>query len=248
MPGERFIFLDFDDTISDPVRLLPQYVHEIGSILSPLFGGDTEDWAGHALETLSVLEREYSATFVGKPLAGYCKWLETIRIRSAEVLLGKMGKAVPAKANQLSIETQFNALLQCNALFPGADEVVHNLYEAGWRVQMASGQESEYLMAALMGSGIESYVESKFGPDLIDCAKEGPEYYERMFLACGISAADAIVVDDYIPALHWAMDTGATVIQTKLLNRREHATVKGAVAVISDIRELPKVLGMKAVF
>src|SRR5689334_23338165 len=212
MPDECFVFLDFDDTLSDPFKFHTQYVREIGAILAPQFGGDPDRWAKAAIDMLEELEKEYQARFEGNPLNGYCGWLETVRERSARQMFERLGLPVPADATRIARETQFNALLQCNAAFPGAAEAMAGLFESGCRIQIASGQESEYLMAALMGAGLESYTESKFGPDLVDCAKEGPEYYQRIFDATGVNPAEAVVVDDSPPAIGWAMSTGARVI------------------------------------
>ena len=151
----------------------------------------------------------------------------------------RMGLPIPSDAARIARETQFNALIQCNAAFPGAQEVVKALFDSGHRIQIASGQESEYLVAALRGAGLEKYIESKFGPDLIDCAKEGPEYYSRIFEATGVRAQDAVVVDDWPPAITWALQTGARVIQSKLSRERHFETVQGVAAILTDLRALP---------
>src|SRR4030095_7634308 len=102
-----------------------------------------------------------------------------------------------------------------------------------------SGQESEWLRASLIGAGLESYLERKFGPDLIDCAKEGTAYYERLFAAAGVRAAEALVVDDQPDPLRWALQMGAKVIQAKLSPERHHETVPGVAAVLTHLRDLP---------
>ena len=239
MPDECFVFLDFDDTLSDPFQFHTQYVREVGAILAPQFGGDADRWAKTAIDTLEALEREYVERFENNPLNGYRAWLEIVRERSARQMFEQMGLPVPADAARIARETQFNALLQCNAAFPGAVEAMAELFEAGCRIQIASGQESEYLMAALMGAGLESYTESKFGPDLVDCAKEGPEYYERIFAATGVKPAEIVVVDDSPPAIGWAMKAGATVIQSKLSRERHFDVVAGVASVLTDMRDLP---------
>jgi FMN phosphatase YigB (HAD superfamily) len=242
MTDDKFLFIDFDDTLSDPFRFQLQYVREIGAILAPKYGGEVEAWAKSGIDMLEALEKDYAARFVGNPLAGYCAWLETVRVRSVELLFRGMRLPVPANAEQLSVETQFSALLMCDSTFPGALEALTTLFEEGYRVQIASGQESQYLIAALMGAGIESYTESKFGPDLIDCAKEGPEYFERMFAATGVDPKEALVVDDFPPVIEWALQTGAKVIQSRLSVERHHDTVPGVAAVLTDLRALPDVV------
>lgn len=239
MTDDRFVFLDFDDTLSDPFRFQMQYVREVGAILAPQYGGEVEAWAKSGIDMLEALEKDYISRFVGNPLAGYCEWLETVRVRSVELLFGGMGLPIPNNAAQLSVETQFNALLMCDAAFPGATEALTRLFEQGVRVQIASGHESQYLMAALMGAGIESFTESKFGPDLIDCAKEGPEYFVRMFAATGIAPQETLVVDDHPEVIRWALQTGTRVIQAKLSPERHYETVSGVAAVLTDLHTLP---------
>jgi len=246
MPDERFVFLDFDDTLSDPFVFHTQYVREIGALLAPQYGGDAEGWAKAAIDLLEKLESEYLARFTTNPLNGYCAWLETVRERSAHHMFERMGLPTPADAARIARETQFNALLQCNAAFPGAVQALTELFESGYRIQIASGQESEYLMAALMGAGLESFTESKFGPDLVDCAKEGPEYYQQIFEATGVRAAEAVVVDDSPPAIGWAMQTGAAVIQSRVSRERHFDVVPGVAMVMTDLRDLPELV--KTVF
>ncbi len=236
---ERFIFVDFDDTLSDNFQFNLQYVRELGALLAPKFGGEGEAWAKSATDMLATIEAEYVARFVGAPLAGYCAWLETIRARSVELLFGGMGVAAPADAASLAIDNQFSALTACDAAFPGASEALMALFEDGVRTQIASGQESEYLLAALMGAGVESFTESKFGPDLVDCAKEGPEFYARIFAASGVAAGETLVIDDRPDALGWAMATGAKTIQARLSPVRHFETVPGVVAVLTNLRDLP---------
>lgn len=239
MPCECFVFLDFDDTLSDPFQFHTQYVREVGALLAPQYGGQPEKWAKAAIDLLEMLEREYVERFVGYPLNGYCAWLETVRERSALKMFERMGIQPPPDPAHVARETQFNALLQCNAAFPGALDAMAGLFEAGCRIQIASGQESEYLMAALMGAGLESYTESKFGPDLVDCAKEGVEYYQRIFAAAGADDSKRIVVDDSPAAIGWALQAGATVIQARVSRERHYEIVPGVAGVMTDLSELP---------
>jgi phosphoglycolate phosphatase-like HAD superfamily hydrolase len=236
---DKFVFLDFDNTLSDQFRFNTQYVREVGALLAPQFGGEPEAWERSAIDVLETLERDYIARFVGNPLAGYCAWLEEAHFQAAERLFGGMGLNVPPDVRELEIETQFRALSACDATFPEARDALMRLVEDGYRVQMASGQESEWLQAALTGAGLASYTESRFGPDLVDCAKEGPEYYARIFAAIGAQASEVLVVDDQPHPLRWAMQTGAKAIQARLSTERHCETVPGVVASLTDLRDLP---------
>lgn len=233
------ILLDFDDTLSDQFQLNTQYTRAIGAVLAPHYGGEEEAWARSAIAMLQALEQDYLARFYRKPLAGYCAWLEAIRPRAVELLFGGMGLPVPPNAAQLAVTAEHQALTRCNALFPGVQEALAFLHDAGYRMTMASGQESNYLLSALQGAGLDDWVYGLFGPDLIDCAKEGPEFYERLFAAIGAEPTQALVVDDHPDAIRWALQTGARVIQARLSTERHVDPVPGVSAVLTDWSELP---------
>lgn len=239
MPAERTIFLDFDDTLSDPFQFHVQNAHAIGAVLAEQYGGDRDGWAKAAVDLLKEFEKEYEDKFVDTPLNGYCEWLTTVRERSALQMFERMGLPSPLEPTRVARETQFRALLRCNAAFPNAGTVLHAIRKAGYRINMASAQESEYLDAALRGAGLSDHFEWKFGPDLVNCAKEGPEYYRRIFAAAGVAAADCVVVDDFPRAIDWAMSAGASVIQAKVSCERHYDVVPGVAGVIYELADLP---------
>jgi phosphoglycolate phosphatase-like HAD superfamily hydrolase len=218
MPDEIFLFFDFDDTLSDFSLHGPQYVSELARLLSSDFGGEAEEWSSVIKPTLAESIQRYTEKFANNPLGGYNAWIEAERVRVAQEIFAGVGKSLPPDENiaEFAKRVQFDALTCCNAIFPGTDEALHDLFDRGVRMQLASSQESDYLLAALVGGGIESYTESKFGPDLIDCAKEGPEFYRRIFEVCKIRPSQAIVIDDQAMCLDWAEETGARIIQAAL--------------------------------
>ncbi len=239
MSDGRFVFLDFDDTISDQFRFNAQYVRQIGSILAPQYGGEVEAWVKAAVEMLETLERDYVARFRHRPLNNYCAWLETIRPWCAELLFTAMKQETPHDSREMVIHTQFAALKCCDGAYAGVRAALDSLVGQGCTLYMASGQESAYLQGALVGAGIEAYPRRNFGPDLIDCAKEGPEYYDRVFAACGIAPREAVVVDDFPEAIEWAMQVGARVIQSRLSKERHFSIVTGVAGVLTDMADLP---------
>jgi len=215
MPDSVHVFLDFDDTLSDFAALGQRYVGALSTLLAKQFGGVPEVWVEPVGQELAAATARYEATFVGSPLAGYCAWIEQERARIALAILGTHGAALPTgfDAGTFARQMQREALLASNCTFPGAAEALTALESANLPVMMASSQESEYLSAALEGAGLDRFVGSRFGPDLVDCAKEGPEFYRRIFAACGIRASQALVVDDQPTALDWAEEAGARVVQ-----------------------------------
>ena len=242
MPSARTLFLDFDDTLSDPFLFHSQYVRELGLILADAYGGDAERWSIAAIDLLVEVEEEYVRRFVRRPLNGYYAWLNTVRVRSAHQMFDRMGIDVPPSPARVARDSQFSALLRCNAIFPGVEPVLHEICSAGYEIHIASGQESDYLTAALRAAGLEDITGVKFGPDLIDCAKEGPEYFERAVARVGASAVDCVLVDDFPPAIEWAKSAGLQVIQSGLSRDRHYDRAEGVVGVMRDFRELPDLL------
>jgi len=218
MAEPTFVFLDFDDTLSDFEEHGRQYVAELALLLAQEHGGTETEWSDAIRPALQESLHRYVERFAGNPLAGYAAWLEEERARAAASIFQRMGRPLPEgePLADYARRVQFDALTACNAAFPGACEGLRQLFEDGVRTQIASSQDSEYLYAALLGTGSESYTENKFGPDLVDCAKEGPEFYARIFHACRIHPSQAIVVDDQAMCLDWAEEAGARVAQARM--------------------------------
>ncbi|HLJ55507.1 MAG TPA: HAD family hydrolase [Chthonomonadaceae bacterium] len=244
MAAVRCVFIDFDETLNDPHAFHGQFVRAMGSLLAGRFGGDAARWSQAAVEQLARIDAEYAERFAGRPLAGYCGWLEAVRERAAIEMFARMGLPPPPDPAGTARRTQTEALRRCSALYPGAPDAIRVLSEAGYRVHLASGQESEYLAAALLDTGLEPCVGTAYGPDLVDCAKEGREYYDRIFAAADVAPREAVVVDDYPPALGWAMEAGAAAIQARVSSPRRQSDVDGVAAVMTDWRELPALVRM----
>ena len=244
MPDGKTVFLDFDDTLNDPFVLLGMYSDRIGALLAPQHGGEARDWAKASVETLIVLEQEYLDRFAAAPRSGYCAWLDQVQGRSIEQIFRLMELPSPSNAQELARNLQFQALSACDATFPGAQQALAALAGAGCRMHMASGQESEYLRAALIGAKLAAFPQRLYGPDLIDCAKEGPEYYDCLFADIGMRPQDALIVDDQPTVIAWALQCGATVIQSHLSPERHHPTVPGVAATLTDLHALPQLIAL----
>jgi phosphoglycolate phosphatase-like HAD superfamily hydrolase len=236
------VFFDFDNTLSEPISLFSQFVRHTGRLFSERFGGEAQTWEKATADMLVAVEDDYIARFVGNPTNGYRRWLEALRDHSMGLVFEAMDLPLPPDAERIARESQFEALSCCDAAFPGAATALTELTRQGHTLHMASGQESEYLRGGLTGMGLVHCFGRLFGPDLIDCAKEGPEYYTAMFTAVGVRSAEVIVVDDYPPAIGWAVAVGAPVIQARLSSFRHEAVQPGVAAVMTDLRELPRLV------
>jgi FMN phosphatase YigB (HAD superfamily) len=241
MTSPLCLFFDFDDTLSEQIPFNLQYVRAIGSTLAPRFGGDTEAWAKCAIDMLETLEAQYIARFCDDP-TGYNAWFATMHAQAMELVFSGMALPVPPDAEALSQETQRLALAQCNALFPGTLETVHALHTQGYTLHMASGNDSGHLRAALTGAQLDACFDRLYGPDLIDCAKEGPEYYVRLFRHIQINPARALIIDNDPNAIGWAISTGAQAVQVDFLPYKHVPAASDILARITDIAQLPELV------
>ncbi len=222
MSEEWILFLDFDDTVSNSKKHAQQYVSELSYLLSRDFGEAPEDWSPFIGQELSRLMERYTQVWTAKPVSGFKDWVERERVVAANAVFFQMGKEYSSDENlpfsEYLSQIQFDALTGTNALFEGVYESLQQIHERGVRIHMASSQESEYLRASVLGAGLDAFVERMFGPDLVDCPKEGTEYYKRIFDTCEIPANRAIVIDDQPHCLDWAEEVGARVIQSTLID------------------------------
>jgi FMN phosphatase YigB (HAD superfamily) len=237
------LFFDFDDTLSEHIPFNLQYVRGMGSALARIYGGDVEEWAAHAADMMVALEADYVARFRATPLGGYCEWLPGMLARAVEMLFAGMNLPRPEHPETVARLMRREALHSCDALFPGAREAVQTLHQQGYALHMASGNDADHLHAVLHGVGLTPYLDRLYGPDLIDCAKEGPEFYQRILADRNLAPQQALFIDNDPAAIGWAHRVGARAIQVKLLTAREVETAPGVCAVVTDLQQLPDVIG-----
>ena len=211
----RNLFFDFDDTLSDFNTFVPAYIASLSDVLSLDMGGVPESWSRAIAPGLAAAVERYADRFRGNPLAGYNAWIREERARIVNDVFARMGRQLldSDSAHDLAVHLQERGLRPCNCLFGGADPALRRLVDSGFRLHFASAQESTYLRAAMTGAPSMHRFESFYGPDLVDCAKEGPEFYRRVFSDSGAQPEDAIVIDDQVTCLEWASEVGARVIQ-----------------------------------
>src|SRR5262249_33175703 len=94
------------------------------------------------------------------------------------------------------------------AALPGAIEAIHALHRRGHQLFTASGAFSREVEGYLEGMGVRGCFDRCYGANLINIFKDGPTYYERLFMDLGIRPAEALVVDDNCAAINWAAQTG----------------------------------------
>src|SRR5437764_2943 len=117
MPAPVYVFLDFDNTLSDHTKLGQLYVKELAALLNDRFGQDTGRWAAALKPALDESIHRYVEKFTGNPLAGYNEWLARERVRATEELFQLMGVPLPETepVDLLAMRLQFEALTACRA-------------------------------------------------------------------------------------------------------------------------------------
>ena len=237
-PDLPVLFFDFDDTLSEQTVFNLHYVRAIGQILAARFGGEEARWAQSAIDMFVTLETQYIERFQEVP-TGYNAWFSTMHTQAMHLLFSSMSMAVPSDADRLSKTTQERALAECDATFPDTLHVIASLYTAGYTLHMASGNDSEHLRCALKGAKLAPYFDRLYGPDLIDCAKEGRDFYARIFQSLNIAPNRAIIIDNDPNAIAWAISVGAQAIQVDFLRNKQVLTSPGVLANIKDLTTLP---------
>ncbi len=239
------LFFDFDDTLSEHALFIEQYAVALGHALAVQFrteGRSDTEWINSVVSMFHALEKDYVARFVGNPLNGYNSWYAKMPARAAELVFAEMQLPIPPDPAHVAVDALDGALCRCSAIFPGVRETLHALKDQGHTLHIASGNDSRHLAAALTGAGITNCFERLYGPDLIDCAKEGIEFYTRVLEASGCAPESAIVIDNDPNAIRWAQQAGAKVILVRLLVEDSAAETEPILSGIPVVTEFPQVI------
>jgi HAD superfamily hydrolase (TIGR01509 family) len=240
VPARLIIFLDDGGVMNDNnVRAL-QWQRLVGEYFVPLLGGSPEAWsrasrvvAGRLFELDAWRRRVQAAADYRSFDCDYqVEWLRGMCIL--------VGTTIPPEEECLRLARHATAFItrRVRAAFPGVVDTISALHRQGYPLHTASGESSLDLEGYLQAMGVRDYFGRLDGPDLIETLKEGPEYYERIFADLGISAADAVVVDDSPRATQWAMQVGTRAVLVGGSSRPQ----TGTTVHIGSLLELPATL------
>src|SRR2546423_1956885 len=95
MSKDLYLFIDFDDTLSDFRLLGEQYVSELARRLAGEFGGDVPRWAAALKPELEASIARYTERFTGNPLAGFNAWIATEIPRVVSAVFERAGVPAP---------------------------------------------------------------------------------------------------------------------------------------------------------
>ncbi|WP_075164963.1 HAD family hydrolase [Chthonomonas calidirosea] len=235
------VLFDFDDTLSEHRLFSQRLVGTMAFAMWTFHGGVVERWAESVQRMMMRLENSYIAQFcppAGMSPFGYRRWFQEAQTRAVHWLYEEAGLEPQANARQLALKGQKVALHRSAALFPRAREVVRGLQLRGFRMSIASGNDSRTLHHALVGCGLRPYFEKLYGADLVDCAKEGPEFYRAIFEDLGIEPSQALVIDNDAASIQWAWKAGARSIQVRLRRSLAEPIAEEALAVFDSLGDL----------
>jgi HAD superfamily hydrolase (TIGR01509 family) len=232
------LFLDDGGVLSDNRLRAPQWQRLVGEFFTPILGGAPSAWAKAnrqvadqffvhgGWQTIMESGPDYAST----ERRYYIEWLGR--------MCSVVGVRCPADEQCVELGLRAEAAIapRVKAPIPGAAEVVRALRAAGYSLHTASGASSTMLGYILQPLGIRDCFGRLYGPDLINTHKNGPAYYQRLLADCGVTAGDALFVDDSPAALAWAAQTGA---RTVLVGQKPDA---GDSNKIGSLTELPDTL------
>ncbi len=211
------VLLDFDDTLSEYSRFNLRYIETMATLLTNEFGGSHDIWFSSTAKMALAIEADYSARFVGQPLNGYNRWREHANHLAAIMLFEWAGFLPPPDSVHAVRSLHETAVAASTALFPGMAETVNTIHRAGIPLCMASGNDSRHINLAISRQEIARCFSRLYGPDLVNCAKEGPEYYSLIASDQQVEPRDFLVVDNDPIALEWAQASGMNVLHVHLL-------------------------------
>ena len=210
------IFIDDGGVLNDNERRGAEWRRLIGEYLSPRLGGEPLAWGEanlivfgeqwqrfEAWHELHALDEEY-VDFFG-PADESSRWLRE--------MCEHVGVPTPEDCCELSNATARYVQSRIRSGYQDAAPGVRALFEAGYTLATASGEQSHALGLYLVALGIrDCFAGRLYGPDLVRAHKASPTYYERILADSGVSPASALVVDDSSNAIAWAAQAGMQTV------------------------------------
>ena len=112
MGDALYLFIDFDDTLSDFGLLGEQFVSELARRLARDFGADSTTWAAALKPELEASIARYADRFTGDPLAGFRAWIAEERPRVVAAVFERAETAVPTKEPLATLGERLSGLLR----------------------------------------------------------------------------------------------------------------------------------------
>ena len=234
------LFLDDGGVVSNNAARAPQWQRLVAEFFVPRLGGTPPAWAKANLVVASRLFGEAGRELM-RASSGVADHTHRYRLAWLGGMCAEVGVAVPPEERCLEWAEEATRYVtrRVRAAYPGVPRTVRQLGAGGRALHTASGESSRELAGYLEAMGVRDCFGILFGPDLIDCWKDGPEYYRHIFSGSGVDPGDAVVVDDSARCVAWAAEAGAVAV---LIAPTGAPAGPGAPAVLPALRDLPRVL------
>ena len=197
-PHDIAIFIDNGDVISDHEKADPQWNQMVGEYFSSRFGGSPPDWETANRHAFSVYIDRYCTEAWGHPEMDYNAFQKRELTNLIATMFKSVGLDVPCSRTLFEIAVSAHEWIceRVKADIPGAVEAIHALHESGYRLYTCSGIGSVSLRGYLRAMGIEEVFRRHYGPDLVNCPKEGSLFYRKLFEDSGMDPSESVIVDD----------------------------------------------------
>lgn len=239
MPGS-VIFLDDGGVMNDNHRRGPQWQRLVGEFFPPVLGGTPAAWreANRRVITELLTPEDWESRL--QAATDYAAFDRAYHLDWLRGMCALVGVPAPPEEECLELARRANASIprQVRADFPGAVDAIRRLHARGHALHTASGESSSDLDGYLTGMGVRPCFGHLYGPDLVGVFKNGPEYYERIFVDACVHPSDALVVDDSPAAVRWALEAGARAVLVSAAPHPDLATVPR----IARLADLPAMI------
>jgi len=237
----KAVFIDDGGVMNDNNLRSTQWKDLVGKYFVPRYGGSMDAWHSANEYALNQLLQRYEKTVAVNPQIDYrVYWYEE------QILwLTNMFKMVDIEPPPYEERAKVARLAtnwitpRVKAAYPGVTETIHFLKKHGFTLYMASGEASWELKGYLTGMEIENCFDGYYGPDLINAAKAGVFFYEKIFNDCWINPREVMVIDDSAEKLSWAAEIGATIVHVLNFKKCSRTTCQRH---INQLNELPPLI------
>ena len=238
MPEITALFIDDGGVLNDNALRGPAWQRLVADFFAPILGGDPTTWAE---ANRVVFERLWQFIIAGPQGQEYTVWYDTYQLRWLREMAAFARVAAPvddAECLRLAWQAGDYITRRVRAAYPGAANAIHALRGTGRHLFTASGGLSRQLDGYLTGMGIREHFSTLYGPDLVNQAKDGIQYYRCIFAHAGVDPKHTLVVDDSLHVLAWARGAGA---MTCLVSATSHQDPKADLTV-TTLSDLPAAL------
>lgn len=216
------IFFDLHGTLIDGVVLHECYRMGLGRHMAEWYGGDVLKWAEANTRIMQDWDSYYADLDLGGDEGLAHMWEGLFRTTRALFRLTNTPEPAHAELVRLSRELPTISIQGCDAFYADTKPILKQLYELGYILNVTSHALMEGGRGLLNGGGMLSYFEGVFiGPDITEQFEKDEQFYRIALMKAGISAENAMLVDDNALAITCAQRLGMRTVQ---IRRTAHNT------------------------